>query len=104
MSIRIDVHHFFHPADEVLAALSRIEVTMSATSDKVDELTTKFNQLVTVVENVETQMDAMAAIIAELRAGSTDQATLDKLTALENSVDSVKTTLASRAAADNPNP
>lgn len=108
--MRIDV--YVHATDDpvialltkIMAALQQMEQTMSVLSDKVDELGGKITQLTAVIENVETQLDGMAAIIAELRAGTSDQAALDKITALEATVDSVKATLAARAAADNPNP
>lgn len=113
--IRIDVH--IHPADEsaltsmlkdLAAKFQRIEHNMSALSDKVDSLVTHvgdlktavasgMTQITTVASNVASSLDGLAAIIADLKAQlatqGVDQATMDKLTAAEASVDQIKTDL-----------
>lgn len=95
MSIRIDVHHFFHPADGVLAALTRIEETMSQLSDKVDALTADLATLTTVVQSSVSTLDGLAATIADLRNNATvDPATLAKLDAAVSTIDTLKANLA----------
>jgi hypothetical protein len=107
--MRIDVHIHIGEDDPVLAALRRLEHKMSALSDKVDELVTHvtdlktavssgMSQITTVAQNVAVALDGLAALIADLRTQlanqGVDQATLDKITAAETSVDQIKTDLA----------
>lgn len=106
MSIRIDVHHFFHPAGAVLAALSGIEAKMSQLSDKIDELTTKVTAETTVEQAAITLLQGLSAQIADLKTqlanAGVDPALVQKLTDLGTTIDARKQALADAIVANTP--
>lgn len=106
MSDRIDLHlHLYvHSADE--AVLHRIEVKMSALSDKIDDLTAKVTAETTVEQAAITLLQGLSAEIADLKAqlqsAGVDPALLQKLTDLGSTIDSRKQALADAITANTP--
>lgn len=106
MSDRIDFHFhlYVHSADE--AALHRIEATMSALSDKIDDLTAKVTAETTVEQAAITLLQGLSAEIADLKAqlqsAGVDPALLQKLTDLGSTIDSRKQALADAITANTP--
>jgi hypothetical protein len=100
MSIRIDVHHFFHPADE--AILHRIEAKMSALSDKLDTLTSDVSGLPTIVQSVKALLEGLNAIIADLKSGTTDPAQLARIDEANAAIEAAKGDLVAAVTANTP--
>jgi len=72
MSVRYELHHYIHLADDTLAALSRIEERMATF---VEQITTALNTanshldaLGTVIDNNNAELSSLSAVIADLRA------------------------------------
>jgi hypothetical protein len=106
--MRIDV--YVHASDDpvtalltkIMAALQKMEQTMSALSDKIDALTAEVEQMKTVEQSAVTLLNGLSAIIADLKNGVTDPAVLAKIDAANAALDAAKNDLAAAVTANTP--
>jgi hypothetical protein len=110
--MRIDV--YIHAADhddpimsmlgKVIAALQKVEHTMSVLSDKIDALTDEVTALRTVEDSAVALIEGLSAIIADLKNSTTDPALLVKIDAALAAINEGKNKLAAGVAAGTPTP
>lgn len=99
--MRIDVH--FHTDDHedkltsmlshVVALLQRTVTLMTDLTDKVDTLVTEVADLPTIAQSVETLINGLNAIIADLKNGTTDPVLLAKIDDANAKIDAAKAQL-----------
>jgi uncharacterized protein YoxC len=96
MRIDVNIHTSDHEdktasmLSHVIALLQRIAHLMSDLNVKVDTLVSEVADLPTIAQSVETLVDGLNAIIADLRNSTTDPAVLAKIDQANTTIDAAK--------------